>query len=98
MTAVPLNDLQRKAERLVKEGRISVHWASGRYLDAAGMGTVVGDNGTYRCSFTPGMRVCTCKAGRTLKDCSHALALELYVWMNQEVPLQMQLEVVDETP
>lgn len=95
MTTKALNKLQEKADRLVKEGRVTVHWTNGRFLDAAGMGTVVGDHGTYRASFTPGMRVCTCKAGRTLRDCSHALALEWFIWQGHHDPLQLSLEVIE---
>lgn len=73
--------IEEKALRLVADGRVTIKWRSGDY--AAGHGTVDGDHDTYHCSFSPEGRVCTCPS---VRDCSHALALELAVaWQQFEI-------------
>lgn len=80
-----MNHVQEKADRLVKEQRVHVLWTNG----LAGHGVVDGDTNTYHCSFSPAGRVCTCPAGRTHRDCSHALALEWKVWQSENLQLQL---------
>jgi hypothetical protein len=78
-----MNYIQEKANRLVDEDRVHVLWAN----DAAGHGIVDGDTDIYHCSFSPAGRICTCRAGRTHRDCSHALALEWKVWKSNNLQL-----------
>ena len=85
MTTVALNFVQEKANRLVDEQRVHVLWAN----DVAGHGIVDGDTDTYYCSFSPAGRVCTCPAGQTHRDCSHALALEWKVWRAAHLQLEL---------
>jgi hypothetical protein len=70
-----------KAVRLVADGRCHVGWVSketnGEERPIAGAGIVDGDTDTYRVSYSPLGRICTCPAGRTHRDCSHGIALEL---------------------
>lgn len=63
-----------KAIRLVLDGRVTITWRN----DEAASGIVDGDTDTYRVSYSPAGRICTCPAGQ-YRDCSHSLALELAV-------------------
>lgn len=71
-----------KAVRMVTEGRVVVAWVSDDGI--AAQGTVDGDHDTYRVSYSPEGRVCTCPAGSNYRDCSHAVALELEVMRRRE--------------
>jgi hypothetical protein len=68
---------------MVAEHRVHVGWVSketnGTERPIAADGIVDGDTDTYRVSFSPFGRVCTCPAGRTHRGCSHGIALELQV-------------------
>ena len=70
-----MKPIEEKAVKLVMERRVTIRW----HNDVAADGLVDGDTDTYRCSFSPAGRVCTCEAGSHYRDCSHALALELEV-------------------
>lgn len=72
-----MRSYEEKAVRLVLEGRVTVTWINDDY--SAASGTVDGETDTYRVSFSPAGRVCTCQAARHHKDCSHGVALELEV-------------------
>lgn len=71
-----MRPIEEKAVRLVRDGRVTVKWTNGE----AGHGVVDGDHDTYHCSYSPEGRVCTCPS---VRDCSHALALELAVAWDQ---------------
>lgn len=92
MTSVALNRVQEKALRLVDEQRVHVTWVEATGI--AGAGIVDGYHDIYHCAFTPAGRVCTCPAGRTHRDCSHALALEWKVWSTGRDDLQLELELL----
>lgn len=72
-----MKPIEEKAIRLVMENRVTVrHIAED---SRSGSGTVDGDTDTYRVSFDPSGRICTCPAGANHRPCSHGLALELEV-------------------
>ena len=78
---IELSTIEEKAVRLVFEGRVTVTWET----DGAASGIVDGDTGTYRCSFDPSGKQCTCPAGSNHRRCSHAIALELEVRRRAEL-------------
>ena len=70
-----MKSIEEKAMRMVLDGRVSVVWQSAE--GEAAQGFVDGDTSTYRVSFSPEGRICTCPAGANHRNCSHGIALEL---------------------
>lgn len=77
-----MKHIEEKAVRLCLENRVTVTWHDGI---TAGAGIVDGETDTYQVQFSPGGRVCTCRAGQNHRQCSHSLALELQVQREVEV-------------
>lgn len=75
-----MRQIEEKALKLVLEHRVSVLWVG---QDAAS-GIVDGFHETYRCSYSPADKVCTCPAGQNHRVCSHVIALELAVLAQKE--------------
>lgn len=81
--------IDAKAIRLCLEERVTVTWTNDDGTAASGI--VDGETDTYRASFDPSGRSCTCEAARHHQICSHSIALELQVLREAEARQEVEV-------